>query len=86
MTEQTFTAHEGEVMFTEEMVSIPAAEYEALRKQIAAYRDVLRWIAQTVHQGYHTDTPGTWRECPRSVRAAVRDAVGANYGLPEEPR
>lgn len=27
----------------------------------------IEWMAQTVHQGYHSGMPGTWRECPRDI-------------------
>ena len=27
----------------------------------------IRWMAQTVHQGYHADSKNTWRECPKSI-------------------
>lgn len=27
----------------------------------------LQWVCQTIHQAYHTDQPGTWITCPKSV-------------------
>lgn len=32
----------------------------------------LRAIAQIVHQAYHQDLPGTWRECSRGVCGSIR--------------
>lgn len=28
--------------------------------------EYIHWIAQTLHQGYHTDKLGTWQECDES--------------------
>lgn len=45
---------------------------------------LMRWMAQTVHQGCHMDKPGTFEECPRSVCRAATDAL-AEPGLAREP-
>lgn len=37
------------------------------RLDLESAREMLRWVAQTVHQGYHTDHPGTWEECPKNI-------------------
>lgn len=36
------------------------------------HEGMLEWVAQTVHQGYHTDHTGTWRQCPKSICASIR--------------
>lgn len=33
---------------------------------------MLKWIAQTVHQAYHTDQLNTWETCPRGICGSVR--------------
>lgn len=33
--------------------------------------ELLRWIAQTVHQGYHTESGGTFMECKKSICESV---------------
>jgi len=38
-----------------------------LRQEISILRDEIRRSAQMVHQGHHTDLPGTWETCPRGV-------------------
>lgn len=30
------------------------------------------WMAQTVHQAYHTDHDGTWETCPKDLCASAR--------------
>lgn len=32
----------------------------------------VKWLAQTVHQAYHTEHPGTWETCPKDICASVR--------------
>lgn len=39
---------------------------------------LLRWIAERVHQGYHTDHPGNWQECPKGICQAVHDYLSAH--------
>lgn len=39
--------------------------------EIAAHILMIRWMAQTVHQGYHQDQPGTWETCPRDICASA---------------
>ena len=39
--------------------------------------DMLKWLAQTVHQGYHVDQKGTYETCPKSVCCAVKDFLQA---------
>jgi hypothetical protein len=38
------------------------------------YDNALRhiaWMAQTLHQAYHQDIPGTWHDCPRDICAST---------------
>lgn len=37
--------------------------------------ETIRWMAQTVHQGNHVEQPGTFRECPKSVCDAAKQAI-----------
>ena len=39
--------------------------------------DLLKWLAQTVHQGYHDEQKGTYETCPKSVCCAVKDFLKA---------
>ena len=32
----------------------------------------IKWMAQTVHQAYHQDKPGTWEDCPRAICASTK--------------
>lgn len=34
--------------------------------------EMFKWVAQTVHQAYHTDHPGTWEECPKNICSSVK--------------
>jgi len=34
--------------------------------------DFVAWLAQTVHQAYHTDHEGTWHTCPKDICASTR--------------
>lgn len=36
----------------------------------------VRHMAQVVHQGHHTDQPGTWQQCPRAVCTEARHVLG----------
>jgi len=36
------------------------------------FTKTLSWIAQTVHQAYHLEMNGTWRDCPKSICDAIR--------------
>jgi hypothetical protein len=27
----------------------------------------IAWMAQTLHQAYHMEEPGTWQECPKDI-------------------
>jgi hypothetical protein len=29
------------------------------------------WMAEKIHQGYHTDHPGTWKTCTKGVCGSV---------------
>ena len=40
-------------------------------------RDLLHWLAQTIHQAYHQEQPGTFETCPKSVCRAVDDFLKA---------
>lgn len=40
--------------------------------------DDLKWIAQTVHQGYHTTQPATFADCPKSVCKFVTSLLVTN--------
>lgn len=42
--------------------------------------EAIRWMAQTVHQGNHTNYPGTFRECPKSVCDAAKLAIAKAEG------
>ncbi len=35
-------------------------------------RALVEWMAQTVHQAYHDDQGGTFRDCPKIVCEAAR--------------
>lgn len=37
--------------------------------------DHLRWMAQTVHQAYHTDQAKNWRDCPVNICASTRNVL-----------
>lgn len=32
----------------------------------------IAWMAQTVHQAYHQDHPGTWDECCKDICSSAR--------------
>lgn len=59
---------------------------EKLEAEVSDGCDLIRWIAQTVHQGYHADLSGTFSECPKSICAAARDHLAAHQAKPEEKR
>jgi len=40
-------------------------------------RDLLHWLAQTVHQAYHQEQPDTFETCPKSICRAVDDFLKA---------
>lgn len=47
--------------------------------------EMLRWVAQTVHQAYHHGPYSggdldriTWRECPKDICASIRDLLGGH--------
>ncbi len=53
-------------------------ENAANAQLIAAAPDLLeivRWVAQTVHQAHHLDQPGTFHECPKNTCKAAHDAI-----------
>lgn len=31
----------------------------------------LKWMAQTIHQAYHTSNPGSWQECHKATCSFV---------------
>jgi hypothetical protein len=41
--------------------------------EIELQKRYVRWMAQTIHQGYHTDDPGAWNgDCPKDVCSSTR--------------
>lgn len=44
----------------------------ALYAHLKEDRDMIRWTAQTVHQAYHQDVPGTWETCSRDICASAK--------------
>lgn len=44
--------------------------------EITIERRELMQIAQQIHQGYHQEHRGTWRECPMAVCARIRSVLG----------
>ena len=40
-----------------------------------ALLETIRWMAQTLHQAYHVDHPGTFRECKKNVCDAATQAI-----------
>ena len=59
---------------------VAATMHELVRLSKAP--ELLRSLAQMVHQGYHGDQPGTFEDCPRTVCRAVVDFEAGDYGLP----
>lgn len=39
------------------------------------YLETIRWMAQTIHQAYHKEIPGTFLECPRNTCDAARQSI-----------
>jgi len=54
---------------------------DGLAREIDDLKRFLASIAQIVHQGYHTDLPGTWRECPRDVCSSIKGVLGEEEKL-----
>ncbi len=48
---------------------------DELKMRIKELEENTRWTAQTVHQGYHTDHPGTFMECGKVVCDAARQML-----------
>lgn len=40
----------------------------------------IRWSAQTTHQAYHDDQPGTWTTCPKSTCDSAQQTLGIERG------
>ena len=45
---------------------------DILTGKMGVAKEAIRWVAQTVHQGNHTDQPGTFQECPKSTCAHAK--------------
>lgn len=48
---------------------------DILTGKMEVAKEAIRWVAQTVHQGNHTDQPGTFRECPKSTCAHAKEVL-----------
>lgn len=53
-----------------------ASELPDALTQIEQQEKHITWMAQTIHQAYHQDQPGTWRDCPKNLCASTRTELG----------
>lgn len=56
------------VVSGEEMTPLEMVQYlEKRAGELPRVLEHLHWVCQTIHQAYHTDEPGTWIVCPKSI-------------------
>lgn len=55
---------------------------ERLEKQNTNLREIVHWMAQTIHQAHHTDHPGTFLTCKKNTCDAATQTLnkGKNFG------
>jgi hypothetical protein len=46
-----------------------------LHQLASEYLETIRWMAQTIHQAYHREIPGTFLECTRNTCDAAKQAI-----------
>lgn len=55
-------------MNADDLTPIEKVQFLELKaKQCGDLAAHVKWVAQTIHQAYHTDNPGTFLVCPRTV-------------------
>ena len=74
--EWTWTQQEQELM-ARALAEKRVAERKDTKLLDDETRDLLHWLAQTVHQAYHQEQPGTFETCPKSICRAVDDFLKA---------
>ena len=46
-----------------------------LHSHASDFLETIRWMAQTIHQAYHQDIPGTFLECPHNTCDAAKQSI-----------
>lgn len=63
--------------------AITLSDVETLQHVIRTQVDLIEtvhWVAQTVHQGYHADSPGTFETCGKNTCDAATQALAKARG------